>query len=397
MTQRNARNSSVDLILASAACGAVAIMIILDRGFYTRIANDAFFSIGLASVAIVFVHVRPWREIWQLVVGFVVLLIGQRVRIGVPVRLAAAGAVLGIAALTLLAFRRIWSTLAQEKRRLRLALLPPLLMVLLDYFNSGWWWATGASRPLTLDLYLYSFDGSLGTEPSFDLGRVMLRSAPVMRIGLFCYLALPAILMLVYAQLLTRHERVALNAFLAFVLVGPLGIIFYNLFPACGPAYLFPHFPRDAMTLQQLRQLPLHPVAVQGARNAFPSLHMAWALLALWYSRELSRWMQILLWVFLAATVLATLGLGEHYFIDLVAAVPFASIVWFASFGDVHFRGRRGGLFLMAGLLWMVAWVVLLRFAVGVMWMSPLIPWTLIVGTVSSCIFWQNRISRPQN
>jgi hypothetical protein len=375
-------------LLVSAACIAVAIMIALDRGFYVRIANDVFFSILMASAAIVFVHIRPWREVWQLAVAFAVLVSGQGFAVGVPIRAAPAGALLGIASFVLLGLRRIWSVLPEEKKLMRLGLLPPLLLVLLGYFSSGLLASTGDLHPKTLDLYLYAFDGSLGMQPSFAAGRVVFASLWLTRMCLFWYRVLPAVLMLVYAQQLVRRGSAALSVFLAFFLAGPVGIIFYNLFPACGPIYLFPQFPSDPITALQVRDLLLQPILVSGNRNAFPSLHMAWALLAWWYGEGLSPWVRSLLVLFLAGTVLATLGLGEHYFVDLVAAFPFALMMYAAcAGGSLSERRRFPPLF--SGLLWMLAWVGLLRFGLGMMRMSPLIPWTLIGCTILSCIVLQ--------
>jgi hypothetical protein len=54
---------------------------------------------------------------------------------------------------------------------------------------------------------------------------------------------------------------------------------------------------------------------------------MAWVLLVWWYSRALSWWERSIAFFFLFFTVLATLGTGEHYLIDLVVAFPFAVFV----------------------------------------------------------------------
>lgn len=367
-------------------------MIALDRGFYVRIANDVFFSILVASAAIVFVHVRPWRELWQLAVAFAALVAGQVFVLQVPLRTAPVGALLGIAAFALLALHRIWSVLAEEKKLMRLALLPPLLLVLLGYFSSGLLAATGDLHPKTLDLYLYAFDGSLGTQLSFAAGRLVLGSLWLTRMCLFWYRVLPAALMLVYAQQLVRRGEAALSVFLAFFLAGPVGMVFYNLFPACGPIYLFPQFPRDPMTVSHVRELFLQPVVVSGNRNAFPSLHMAWALLAWWYGRGLSPWIRVLLGFFLAGTVLATLGLGEHYFVDLIVAFPFALMMDAGCASGIPLHDRRRFHILLSGLLGALLWAALLRFGVETMRVSPLLPWALVVGTVLSCIFWQARL-----
>src|ERR1700691_5040244 len=131
MISRNGAAGRAGKLLVSAVCVAVTVMIALDRGFYVRIANDVFFSILMASAALVFVHVRPWREIWQLAVVFGVLVAGQVFILHAPFKVAPAGAALGMASFMLLALRRIWSELPDEKKLMRLALLPPLLLVLL--------------------------------------------------------------------------------------------------------------------------------------------------------------------------------------------------------------------------------------------------------------------------
>jgi PAP2 superfamily len=276
---------------------------------------------------------------------------------------------------------------------LRLGLLPPFLLVALGYFSSGLSASIANLHPKTLDLYLYAFDGSLGMQPSFAVGRVVLGSLWLTRMCLFWYRVIPAVLMLVYAQQLVRREEVCLSAFLAFFLAGPAGIIFYNLLPACGPIYLFPtQFPKDAMTVAQIRELFLQPVVIAGNRNAFPSLHMAWALLAWWCGKGLSRWTRTFLALVLGGTVLATLGLGEHYFVDLVAAFPFALMVRAGTAEGIPLSDRQRFHIFVSGALWMAAWVVLLRFGMGIMRTSPLVPWALVACTILCCIVWQARL-----
>jgi hypothetical protein len=106
---------------------------------------------------------------------------------------------------------------------------------------------------------------------------------------------------------------------------GPIGLLFYNLFPALGPARIFlQDFPWHPMTTAQAAHLLREPIAVKGVQNAIPSLHMAWVLLAWWYSRGLSVWERGIAMMFVVFTAFATLGTGEHYFIDLVVAYPFS-------------------------------------------------------------------------
>ena len=61
-------------------------------------------------------------------------------------------------------------------------------------------------------------------------------------------------------------------------------------------------------------------------RNCFPSLHLAWTLELVLYSQSHLRRIAIVYLVLIAAS---TIGIGEHYMVDLVAAVPYAiAIYW---------------------------------------------------------------------
>ena len=58
-------------------------------------------------------------------------------------------------------------------------------------------------------------------------------------------------------------------------------------------------------------------------------MHFAWTVLIAWNAR--SRWLRAGLWLFAGLTALATLGLGLHYLVDLVAALPYSALVqWLA-------------------------------------------------------------------
>jgi len=380
--------------ITTAFINAVAIAVTLNRGFYNRTTNDAFFSLTLASTAIVFLQVRPWVEALHLAGAVCLLVVAQAATLKVPPSGGSALALLGLGSLGLLGLRAAWSTGVQRKN-LRYALLPPLLFVLLGYAGSAPLQITGQLHPRTLDMNLYAFDASLGPQLSFVVGRVVYQSRWLAHISLFWYYALPPVLMLVYAKQLVLRQSLASMVFLAFFLLGPIGVLFYNLVPACGPAYLFgSNFPWHPLDVTQIRAMRIEPAAIPGARNAFPSLHMAWALLAWWCSKELSRPTRLVTFLFLAGTVLATLGLGEHYFVDLVASYPLALMVEAASFLSIRLLDRHRLVPLLAGLFMTLGWVALVRFGLGVVWWSRLIPWTMIAVTILSCIVLQARLEK---
>jgi hypothetical protein len=373
---------------------AVAFALTLNRGFAGQIQHDVFFSLTLAGCTLIFLSVRSWREFPQVVgVG---LLLGavQVLALKSPVRVLPAFAFLGLGSLVLLAARRIWST-AEERQLLQDATLPPLLFLLLGYVGSGPLEMTARLHPKTLDWFLYSFDQSLGVQLSFKLGQLVLPSHLLTRVMVVAYYGLPLVIMFTYARQLLRNRKLAMTAFLAFVIAGPLGVVFYNLVPAGGPGNLFgSQYPFDPLTTEQLRQLPIQALVIPGPRNAFPSLHLAWALLVWWYSEGLSRWSKALFVVFLVGTVFSTLCLGEHYFVDLVAAFPFALMIQAACALNVSNLSTRTLVPLGTGAMLMVGWMVLLRWGLPLMWINPLVPWVLVAGTISLTILLQRRL-RP--
>src|ERR1700674_3028607 len=183
-------------------------------------------------------------------------------------------------------------------------------------------------HPKTFYLYLYSVDSSLRVQFSFLLGQMFSRYQWLRFASLLFYIALPVPLALVYAAHLRLKDKKAFPVMLAFLVTGPIGVLFYNMVPACGPVHVFgQNFPWHPLSTSQATHMVLETIPLKGARNAIPSLHMAWVLLAWWNSRGLSRLRRVIALAFVICTVLETRGTGEHYFVDLVVAFPFAVMV----------------------------------------------------------------------
>ncbi|HLY40037.1 MAG TPA: phosphatase PAP2 family protein [Terracidiphilus sp.] len=64
-----------------------------------------------------------------------------------------------------------------------------------------------------------------------------------------------------------------------------------------------------------------HVILLNVPPNCFPSMHTVSALLVLYWLRHW-KWGCVVGALHMLLTILATLGLGEHYTIDLLAAVP---------------------------------------------------------------------------
>jgi hypothetical protein len=180
-------------------------------------------------------------------------------------------------------------------------------------------------RPLKLDQFVYQLDGLLGFQPSFVLGRLVQASPAAIDTLAFAYGLLPAVFLAVfYLHLTRRSDQETKEVAWGFTLNLFLAVPIYILFPVCGPLYGFPNYPSLPAAMSP------HAIAIAAPPNGVPSVHCSSALLILYYFRH---W-RFGIWigaVFLVLTVLATLGSGEHYFFDLVAAVPYAVLVaWIA-------------------------------------------------------------------
>jgi hypothetical protein len=166
------------------------------------------------------------------------------------------------------------------------------------------------------DEMLFSFDKLYG-YPEFFLKR-MFWSAPVI-LTLAKAIYLLSVMPVVVVYLALRDGALRRRLCTSFALIRLSGVVFYQFCPAAGPIYVFRQYPWIVPTLSP--EVTLLPHLIM---NATPSIHLAMAVLVVFYSRYCSRLCHIFGWTCLVLTVLVTLGLGEHYVIDLVLGVPFA-------------------------------------------------------------------------
>lgn len=356
--------------------------------FYESSIASEFYPYVFASV--LFMHLRVafrWKDVTGILL-FGALFIALDVFVLHPHRITFTAWVsfLGIASLLVMSLRAIWES--GESRGSALLVLIPGLLILGSNFLAGYLHLfTQKAHPKVLDLYLYSFDSSLHLPIVFWLGQAFA-NWPVFRwTSMVFYVGLPFAIAVAYAGQAARLRGKAIPVVAAFLIAGPLGGFFYNLFPALGPIHLFgQRFPWNPLPLESARRLFLEPVAIEGLRNAIPSLHMAWTLLAWWYSRGLSRWERCLTMAFVVFTVFATMGTGEHYFIDLVAAVPFALFIQALCTTALAWNDLRRWLPLVLGLGATLLWLTVLHFAVHIFWISPVLPWACCAVTVGVCV-----------
>ncbi len=390
---RTVRFTAVALLLLCTALFATR------REFYVEALIDPFFGFALASILILHLRVRRrWGDAALVAVATLLLgFVDFRV-LHYPPRLMAWFSFVGVSSLLVLGAACAVTKDKDRRKLLSYAWVPPVLFIVSEWFASDMldWVAT--AHPKALDVYLLSFEASLHVQLSFLVGRIFASWRWLHNAGLIVYVSLAVPITVVYAGRLVRFgTRRAFPAMLAFLIAGPIGILFYNIFPACGPRHLVPQlFPFHPIPISQMRRLLLEPVKIAAPRNAIPSLHMAWTLLAWWYSRGLGWWERSIAFLFLALTVVATMGTGEHYFIDLVVAFPFALMIQAICAYELPWTDSRrlqaAGIGFGATLLWFV----LLRFANRLFWTSPVVPWAFIAGTIALVCVRHNELDRAR-
>jgi hypothetical protein len=187
----------------------------------------------------------------------------------------------------------------------------------------------GYLRPFTWDARLRAVDLYLGLD-GFAWARICWRTPWLRYVLTACYEALP----LAFAVSWTA-ERSCL-AIRAAVIGGLLAFPLYLLVPACGPQYVFPGYPWHPRELSGLVFVSmLHP------RNCFPSMHYAWALLLTINTRN--KGLKGALFAYSILVGMATVGGGEHYVVDVIAAVPFVWLVQWMAEQSVKWRTETIG------------------------------------------------------
>jgi hypothetical protein len=269
-------------------------------------------------------------------------------------------------------------------------LLTPGLFLVLFYFWRSVILSHAAPsnlRQATFDLYALFVDGSFGVQPSVWINQLF--PSRILRATLQgIYEGLPLAMGIAYASFLEERTK-ALKVFACFLLAGVLGTLCYRLLPICGPAYLpfgddcF-YYGGNCSTSSFFSGTPaLIDIDPQWPRNGMPSLHMGWALLIWWSCRE-KKYAQWIALAFTFLTAISTMVYGEHYLVDLLAALFFTLIPWSICLADGPLLGPRRGLALATGTLGYLAWIALIRYHATLFWLSPLIPWAALLVSCAS-------------
>jgi hypothetical protein len=196
----------------------------------------------------------------------------------------------------------------------------------------------GSLFPWKYDHILFAMDQSLGLEAARIAGPLQ----GFCRVPLWVVYQSMIPVMIAWF-LVTRSRTRPGSVILAYAAELAAGPVIYGILPACGPFYAF--------GLQWLYPpaVSADPIRLTGMPNAFPSLHIATALVLVLFAP--GRFWRAVSVAFLSATCLATLSTGEHYVIDLVPGLAFG--LFAANIGFV--KSRRASVFLAVVCAWSVA------------------------------------------
>jgi hypothetical protein len=362
----------------------------------TQLVTDMLFAIGFGCPIVLFASALPdRRDVVQSIAAGALCSLALFVASDEP---GVPAAVIGFG-LGCLAVQAHQSYRGDDASRLyaRLFLLPSIMALIYTLQAAVFLNFLAYQLPLTHDAEVYALDGGFGFQPSFAFGQLFAAVPPLTWICFAIYTAPPPILVYVYALQVRAARPPRRDAITALLVLGLSGYAFYFLYPLCGPLFAFDDaFPNrpplvDAETVGLIAVAPVH-AAHMAWRNAMPSLHLGSVLLALWLSRPLGRWPTRVSWVFVVGTALATLGLGEHYAVDLIVALPFTLAAHAVTLGGPVSPERRDAAVASATLVGV--WYAVLLTAPARVGQMPVLLWTLSLLTVASVWRLERRLTR---
>jgi hypothetical protein len=306
----------------------------------------------------------------------------------------------GLACMGSLAVYSAWGP-DTHRLRSRYALLTGLILclyVLLSGFPLSF---SAQSGSVPVDFVAYAGDEALGGQFSQWVESLFLAVPLLAQLCFHVYNAVALGLAAVLAWQIAVRESPTRGAVLSFLIAGALGHTIYTLFPVIGPRFLFglggPYISAASVfpnPVPLAANLVLPAVIPSVPRNCMPSLHTGWALLVFWQCRAFGWRGRAFGASFLVLTMLATLGFGLHYLVDLIAAVPFAVALhaFFTPRGEQVERARWQAL-IVSGVSF-VAWLLLVRFGTRLLSLSTVLAWVLAAVTCMPALVLEARLFR---
>ena len=232
---------------------------------------------------------------------------------------------------------------------------------------------------------------AFGFSPSAWAVQAVAQGA-VLRIALaIAYELLPLAMIVVLALEVRDPRRLPFGLFRGLFACGFAAALLYAITPVTGPVYaLGAAFPNAlAPLLERAPALLGTPEGMFAPRNAFPSFHLIWALVALLLAWRFGWPARAGFGLYALLIAAATMALGEHYLIDLVAALPVLAVIAALCIERVSWRSPVRRQALAGGVIVYLVWVALLRPT----WAHAVSAWPLILSAwcalnVAAGLYW---------
>lgn len=309
----------------------------------------------------------------------------HHLNVGPSILAVSAGALVGVACLMEVLWNPATRLQADNRFKLSMALAAVLAVCGFSIAAIAGLNLAYLLQPRVWDFVTQAYDQTLGLPVTSMLVVWMQSNGSVQGFFEVVYGTLPLGFMAVFALHIRRGDAGRVNVLMAMLGTGLAAWAAFHLVPVAGPIHVY-RTEIGAKLLEPVVQAV--PAVAPGVfwRNGVPSMHFGWALAIVWlaYVEHYTRLFRMAV-VFAGLTVLATLGLGEHYLVDLVVSIPF--MLWLFAvlatrLGTHAIRTRA----FIAGVLVYLGWVVVLRWGAPVWHGQTLLAWAWVLVTLAVCL-----------
>ena len=252
-------------------------------------------------------------------------------------------------------------------------------------------WLTTQIVERTYDNYFYAFDGLLPIPAARILAQFCANHPWAWSASTLVYNSFLVVLCVFTALQWRYYREVPAQVLSRWVVATLVGYGLYFWLPGVGPAVAFygasaPHF--DSLPSSYQVELTALGGFKGAPRNAMPSLHATWAFLIALASLRMTFWVRIFAAFYATATAIVTLGLHEHYLIDLIVAIPLAVAVH-AGTGLLEQKKETRAQLLAAlgGAGMTVAWLFIIRYGTASLRNAPEIASALVLVTLAASVW----------
>lgn len=260
----------------------------------------------------------------------------------------------------------------------------------IPYFRDN----TAIWLPRVLDADIARLDEAFGAQPS-ALMAIAFKEAPLLGTAsliVYTFVQLPIVAVAAFQW---KHKRPAdLSVLPVFMIASIIGFTCYWLAPAIGPKVFFAgDFPLLHATPAYLASLSPYDFDPHHPRNDMPSMHFSWAVMTFLFTRGFSWPARTYAAGFVFFTLCATLGLGEHYLMDLIVGLSLVLLVRGLTAARVPWRDADRLRAMAVGFGFLIFWIAIIRAR------AEIAPWLTILlsaATAGAAVGFERALARAE-